>query len=120
MKRLAFFFIVVILLAIVVGLCQPTNSPECFSGLWYSSDDQTAYVFQEGLIYSDEHVISLSDTDSISGAYTYCQNSIFLFVKGIEGLETEKELYLVQKGEGSFLCEHNDGSGKAYLIRYNQ
>ncbi len=120
MKRLTVFCIIIILLAATICLCQITNDPAHFSGQWYSSDDQTAYLFQDGLIYSQKYSIPLSDTVSISGAYTYSKNSIFLFLEGIEGLETERELYLVQKGDGSFLCENKDGSGKVYLIRYNK
>lgn len=119
MKRLAIFGIIVIFCILIAGFCQTAMDPEAFAGQWYSSSDQSIYLFQEGLIYSPQNAIAISDTDSISGAYSYCGKSVFLFASGIKGLETEKELYLIHKGDGSFLCENKDGSGKIYFIRYH-
>lgn len=120
MRRLATFGILLILILLVMTLSQPVMVPQDFAGRWYSSSDQCAYLFEEGLIYCPKYPIDLSDTEYISGAYTCCRDSIFLFVSGIDGLETEKELYLVRKDDGSFLCDHADGSGKVYFIRSNQ
>lgn len=117
MKQATAFSIVLLLLIIVV-LSQTAIDPEDFTGQWYSSNDQSVYLFQDGLIYCSKHVIPLSDTDSISGSYTYCRNSIYLFANGIDGLETAKEVYLVQRDDGSFLCENQDGTGEIYFIRY--
>ena len=120
MRRLAISFISIILIILIAGLCQTALNPEDFSGIWYSANDQTVYRFQEGLIYSAKHAVQLSDSASISGAYTFCKESIFMFVTGIDGLETEREVYLVENGNGSFLCENDDGTGIVYFIRYNE
>ena len=110
----------VILLLIVAGLCQPVVDPQNYTGLWYSADDQTVYLFQNGLIYCKKHAVPISDTDFVSGAYSYCKNSILLFANGVEGLETVKEVFWVQNDDGSFLCENKDGSGEIYFIRYHK
>lgn len=119
MKREAVFGIVIFLLIIMAGLCQTAIDPEDFTGKWYSSDDQSVYLFQEGLIYCQKNAVALSDTVSISGAYSFSRNSVLLFAEGVEGLEKEKELYLVSSGDGCFLCDNKDGSGRIYFIRYN-
>lgn len=108
---------IVTLLILIIGLNQTVMAPESYSGQWYSADDQSIYSFHEGLIYCSKYTVALSDTDSISGAYSYCKDSIVLFAQGIDGLETEKEIYLVQNKDGSFLCENPDGTGKTYFIR---
>ena len=120
MKRLAVFGIVILLLAIVAGFSQTAINPEDFSGYWYSCHDQSAYLFQEGLIYCPKERQSLPDTESICGAYAYCSDAIFLFCTGVEGMEIEKELYLIHSGDGSFLCENKNGSGKLYFARYHE
>lgn len=120
MRWLAILSIILFLLILVAGLSQTAIDPDDFTGKWYSSEDQSIYLFQEGLIYCPKHAIALSDRDSISGAYSFCGSSVFLFANGIEGLETEKELYLVTNHDGCFLCENQDGSGTVYFIRYNK
>lgn len=119
MKRVTLWCIIFSILLIIVGLCQTAINPNAFTGQWYSSADQSIYVFQNGLITCNKHDVTTPEMASISGAYTYCKDSIYLFVNGIEGLETEKELYLVHKGEGSFLFENKDGTGKFYFVRYH-
>lgn len=108
----------IVLLMIIIGLHQPVIDPQDYTGQWYSAEDQSIYLFQNGLICSSRHAVPLSDTKSISGAYSYCKNFILLFAEGIEGLETEKELYLVHNEDGSFLCENKDGTGEIYFIRH--
>lgn len=120
MRRLAILSVILFLLIIIAGLSQTAMDPDNFTGKWYSSKDQSIYLFQEGLIYSPKHAVALSDKDSISGAYSFCGTSVFLFAKGIDGLETEQELYLVTNHDGCFLCENTDGSGTVYFIRYDQ
>ena len=93
MKRWAILGIAVVVVIILAGLSQTAISPRDFSGQWYSWEDQNLYVFQDGLIYCTKHPIPISGTESISGAYTYCRNSVVLFAAGIPGLEQEKELY---------------------------
>jgi len=119
MRRLAAFCIVIILLIILVGFSQTAIDPEDFSGEWYSSDNQNVYLFREGLIYCPKFPIALTDSIFISGAYSHCDDSIVLFAAGIPGLETEKELYLIEKEDASFLYENKDGSGTIYFIRYH-
>lgn len=119
MRRLAISGILFILCIIIAGLSQTATDPADFSGKWYSSADQSVYLFCEGLIHCDKNTVAISVSDTISGAYTCSKSSIFLFVVGMDGLEEEKELYLVHKDESSFLCEHEDGTGRMYFIRYN-
>ena len=120
MKRSFLFCILICFGILLVFFGRTAVDPEDFSGQWYSSGDQNVYLFQEGLIYNSKHGVPLSDSETISGAYAYCNDSILLFAKGIKGLETEKELYLVHKDDGSFLYEHKDGTGELFFIRYNK
>ena len=117
MRRRAIVSIIICIFLIIAGLSQTAWNPESIRGEWYSSNDQQAYLFEEGLIFCDKYSL---DTDSICGAYSYCRNSVFLFAKGIEDLETEKEIYYFKNLDGSFLCENEDGTGRIYFIRYNQ
>jgi len=117
--KFAFAFGMVLLVLILV-LGQTAINSQDYIGQWYSADDQSIYLFQDGLIYCSKHIVALSEKDSISGAYTYSKNSILLFAKGIEGLETEQEVYLVNNEDGSFLCENKNGKGKIYFIRYQK
>ena len=109
-----------VLLIIILALNQTIIDPQDFTGQWYSTKDQTVYLFQNGLIHCPKHPIAISRSDTISGAYSFSNNSIFLFAKGIDGLKTEKELYLIHRDEGSFLCENDDGDGEIYFIRYKK
>lgn len=120
MKRLALACVIIFLCILFAGLCRPVMDVEDFTGQWYSSGDQSIYLFREGILYCSKHGIPLSEETSISGAYTFSGHSIFLFAEGVPGLETEKELYLVHSGEGSMLCEHEDGTGAVYFIRYKK
>lgn len=120
MKRLFLFGIMIVLLAVIVGFSRTAFDPDAFTGKWYSAADQSVYLFQEGLIYNSKHSVPVSDKDALSGAYTCCKDSVYLFAKGIAGLETEKELFLVERNDGSFLCEREDGSGEIYFIRYKE
>ena len=117
MRRLAIVSIIICILLIIVGLSQTAWNPESICGAWYSSDDQQAYLFEEGLIFCDKYAL---DKDSLCGAYSYCRNSVFLFVTGMDGLETEKEIYCIKDRDGSFLCENKDGTGRIYFIRYDE
>lgn len=120
MKRLALTCAILFLCILLGGLCRPVMDPEDFTGQWYSSGDQSVYLFQEGILYCSRHGIPLSGETSISGAYSFSGHSIYLFAKGIPGLEREKELFLVHKDGGSFLCEKKDGTGPVYFIRYEK
>lgn len=118
MRRWAFVFVILIFLVPALLLCRTALDPEDFSGQWYASTDQSAYLFQDGLIYSNKHQIPLSGDRSISGAYAYCRDSVVLFAEGVA--EQETRLYLVHSGDSSLLCENRDGTGKVYFIRYHQ
>ena len=120
MKRWAILGIAVIIVIILAGLSQTAINPKDFSGQWYSWENQNLYMFQDGLIYCTKYPIEISGTESISGAYTYCKNSVVLFAAGIPGLEQEKELYLVQNGDVSCLSDQREGKGMVYFIRYIQ
>ena len=117
MRRLAFLVLIILIITLIAGLCQTAVDPDDFRGEWYSVEDQSVYLFQDGLIHCTKYAVTSMASNSISGAYTYCSDSVFLFAKGVPGLETEKEIYLLQKEDSSFLCEHKDGTGKIYFIR---
>ena len=120
MRRLVVLLIALLLLIIITGLSRTALDPEVFRGEWYSADDQTLYYFQDGLIYSSKFADEITDASSISGAYTYSRDTIFLFAEGVSGLETEQEIYLVQNHDGRFLCESKDGTGMIYFIQCNE
>ena len=117
MRRRAVVLIIICILFVIAGMSQTAWNPESICGAWYSSDDQQAYLFEEGLIFCDKYAL---DKDSLCGAYGYCKDTVYLFAKGIDGLETEKEIYYIKNRDGSFLCENKDGSGKIYFIRYDE
>ena len=110
----------VLLLGIFCALNRPAIDPADFTGDWYSSREQCIYHFQDGLIYCPKYPVMVSGADSISGAYVFSGKSIFFFAEGIEGLETEREVYLIETKEESLLCEKADGSGQIYFVRDNR
>ena len=120
MRYLVILCVVIFICILTVGLCRTAVDPGEFTGKWYSAADQSVYLFQEGLIYCGRHAVAISETETLSGAYSFGKDSIFLFATGIPGLEKERELYLVNRGEESSLCENRDGSGKVYFIRYKE
>ena len=117
MKRYSFFGFIILLLFLIAGLGRTAIEPDQFTGQWYSADDHNIYLFQEGLVYCSEHGVSVSDSISLSGVYSFCRDSVFMFAAGVEGLETEREIYLVSDRNKSFLCERKDRTGKIYFIR---
>ena len=110
----------VLLACLALGLCLTAVDPEDFTGQWYSAADQSVYLFRDGLVFCSRHAVPLSDTETISGAYTFGKDRIYLFASGIPGLEKERELYLVISGEEHCLCENPDGTGTVYFIRYQE
>lgn len=109
----------VVLQGIFCALNQTAMDPADFNGDWYSSREQCIYHFQGGLIYCPKYQI-LSEGEPISGAYVFSGKSILLFAKGIQGLETEREVYLIETKEESLLCEKSDGTGQIYFVRDNR
>lgn len=101
-------------------LSRTAINPEDYTGEWYSSQEQCIYRFQEGMIYCSRYSVPVSESDFISGAYTFSGKCVFLFAKGIDGLEEPRELYLVENREESLLCENKDGTGKIFFIRDNR
>ena len=114
MRRAALIVFLILICAIIAGFCQTAVDPEDFTGQWYASSDQSTYTFREGIVFSGKSPLE----DSFCGAYSFGRKSIFLFASGVPGLEQETQLYLVEKDEGSFLCENPDGTGEIYFIRY--
>lgn len=114
MKRLAAACLIIFLIGILLGLSQTAQDPADFSGIWYTLKDQSPYVFQKGLITGPK------STDPMVGAYWYCKDSVVLFVQDVEGLEKERELYLISDREVNLLCESSDGTGIVYFIRYRK
>lgn len=117
MKRLAISAATLLLLTVLHILSQPALDPEDFSGEWYSCQEQCTYTFQEGLIYCENYPVPVSGSEYISGAYSFSGKTVYLFAEGIDGLETAKELYLIQNREGSLLCENDDGTGEIFFVR---
>ena len=109
----------VVLLGIFCALNRTAMDPADFTGDWYSSYEQCIYHFQDGLIYCPKYPI-MSDGEAISGAYVFSGKSILLFAKGIQGLENEREVYLIETKEESLLCENADGTGQIYFVRDNR
>lgn len=120
MKRWGIPVTIILLLISFFFLSQPAIDPERFSGEWYSGQEQSIYHFREGLIYCRKYEVPLSDTEAISGAYTFSGKSIFLFAEGIQGLETAREVFLVENGDECLLCENADGTGMIFFIRDNR
>lgn len=118
MKKWLFLGLAVMVTAMAVLLAQPAVDPEDFTGEWYSATGQHIYLFQNGIIHCEQHSAALPDGSTFSGAYAFSGKSIALFAMGVDGLETVKELYLVQNKEGSLLCDHADGSGTIYFVRH--
>jgi len=112
--------LVILFLLLLCFLGQTAMDPEDFSGEWYSSQEQAVYLFEEGIIYCQKYPIAVSEYDYISGGYAFSGKSVFLFAKGIDGLETAKEVYLIQNADESILCEHKDGTGNIYFVRDNR
>ena len=88
MRRSVVLLIAVFLLIIIAGLSQTVLDPEDICGEWYSNDNQDVYVFQDGLIYCPGSEGLITDPVSITGAYTYSADSVFLFTVSVSGLET--------------------------------
>lgn len=110
----------IVLLVIFCTLNRTAVNPDDFTGPWYSGTEQCIYHFQDGLISCPKYSILISDGKPISGAYAFAGKSVFLFAEGIEGLETEREVFLIKTAEESLLCENKDGSGQIYFIRDNR
>lgn len=110
----------VVLLGIFCALNQTAMDPADFTGDWYSSREQCIYHFRNGLISCPKYPIMISDGNTISGAYVFSGKSVLLFAEGIEGLETEREVYLIETEEESLLCEKPDGTGQIYFVRDNR
>ena len=119
MKKWLLCGIAAIMVAVITFLGQTAVDPEDFSGEWYSASGQQIYRFHNGIIYCDQYFVTLSDGSRISGAYSFSGNSVSLFALGIDGLESVKDLYLVENKDESFLCERKDGPGKIYFARHN-
>jgi len=119
MKRWAALGMIFIIIALLCMLSATAIDPADFTGSWYSVTDQSVYHFHDGLIQCTQHSVPLSDRESISGAYIFNRDSIVLFAVGINELETVHQLYLIQNGSESYLCENQDGSGNIYFIRNN-
>ena len=109
----------IIVVVLLIVLWQPAVDPEDFTGEWYSASGQNIYLFQNGIIQCDQHSAWQADGSCFSGAYMFSGKSVTLFALGIEGLESVKELYLIENKEESLLCENEDGSGQIYFVRHN-
>ena len=120
MKRWGIPVLMALVLVISCILSRTAMDPEDFSGEWYSSQEQCIYLFREGLIYCRRYPVNVSQSEFISGAYTFSGKSLYLFAEGVEGLETPVELYLFETSEESLLCEKEDGTGRIYFIRDNR
>lgn len=114
MKRWLPYGIGIIFLGIVLLSRTAISYPD-FMGEWYAYSDGKRYVFSEGIIQESDP--NGKNEEMISGAYSVCRDSMLLFARGIEGLETERNVYLIHKSSGDLLCEHPDGTGIVYFTR---
>jgi hypothetical protein len=119
MKKWLLLGIAAMIVALIVFLGQSAVDPEDFTGEWYSVSGQQIYLFQNGIIHCGQHSADLGDGSTISGAYIFSGKSVALFAMGVDGLETVKEIYLVENKEESLLCENADGTGTIYFVRHN-
>lgn len=117
MKKWVALSVILIASVIAILLSQTVSDPADYSGEWYSAKDQTQYLFQDGIIYCQKHPIILLDDRAVSGAYTYSGKTVMLFASGVEGLEEERQLYLINNANESMLCDSKDGRGKVFFIR---
>ena len=119
MRRWLLFGIAILTVIATAFLGQTAIDPGDYTGRWYSAGNQQIYHFEEGVIYCENHSVTLADDNAISGAYSFSRNKIALFALGVEGLESVKELFLVENKDESMLCEQEDGTGKIYFVRHN-
>ena len=117
MRRWLSLGIITILLLVLCLLGRTAIDPEDFTGEWYSPQDQTVYRFREGIIDCPKRSIPLSDGEGFSGAYAFSRDSIVLFTVGEQGTGQVLELYLIENGKESLLCDRKDGSGAIYFAR---
>ena len=120
MKKWQLFGVAIITVAMIAFLGRSAIDPENFTGEWYSTKGQHIYRFQHGIILCDQHKVAVGDDSDISGAYSFSGKSIVLFAMGVEGLESVKELYLIETKEEALLCENADGTGTIYFVRHNK
>ena len=120
MRKWLFLGLAIIAVALIAFLGQPAIDPEDFTGDWYSVDGQHVYRFRNGIIHCEQHFVELGDGSSFSGAYSFSGKSIQLFAIGVDGLESQKELYLVEHKEESLLSDRPDGKGAIYFVRHNE
>jgi len=90
-------------------LSAPVRKPGDFTGTWYSVLEDSCYFFGEGMI-------SCSDGE-FRGAYVFDREKVLVFVSDIQGLELEKELYLIHRRDGDYLCDNPNGDGQVYFRR---
>lgn len=99
----------------VVLLSRTAISYEDFTGTWYSCSSGEGYLFSQGIIVCQEN--AREEAWAMDGAYSVSRDSLFLFARGVEGLETERVVYLIHRSEGDLLCEKHDGTGAVYFTR---
>ena len=106
-----------LLLAAGLLLGRTASPYDLFTGEWYSCDEGNRYVFSQGIIVCEEFGIPLGENQTMSGAYCVSRDSMVLFAQGVEGLETERDVYLVHGPGGDALCEYPDGTGRIFFTR---
>lgn len=120
MKRWLLVGLAIIIVVIIAFLGQPAVDPDDFTGEWYSVSGQQIYRFHHGIIHCEQYGAALADGRSISGAYVFSGKTVALFAMGVDGLETVKELYLIENREESLLCDKEEGNGTIYFVRYKK
>ena len=109
--------IILFFLFLVLLLSRDAITPEHFTGLWYCIEDAGVYQFQDGII---EQIKPFS-TPIMDGAYCFSRNTITLFVRDTQNLNTVKTLYWISEKNNDYLCEDPDGKGTIYFSRgHNQ
>lgn len=94
-------------------LSAPARKPEDFTGQWYLGDAHAKYLFEDGLISRETD----NGESGIAGAYIFCADKLLLYVTDVEGLEEERELYLVRRTSGDLLCGSKNSTEEVFFSR---
>lgn len=110
----------IVLVVLIAGVCllgKTAVNPGDYTGDWYGAEDGRLYRFREGIITVPEDMRKTGD--GFCGAYSFCRDSIVLFISDPDGESTVRQLYPAGEPKGEFLCESADGTGRIVFSRTN-
>jgi len=111
MRRMLWIIFIFILLTI--GLNQDAFIPDRFTGVWYSTECEKAFLFQNGII---EQIYPTS-TPNVDGAYCFTRNTITLYISDLDSLDTVSELYWSNRSGNDTLSGAPNRQARVYLAR---